>query len=70
MTYVANESLLMATYLTTQNRRQTVQLIHQHQVLERSRLKKERISFLKRHGRRELWLLIIITQVSYLVQVT
>jgi len=69
-TYVVSGSLLTATHLTTQNRRQTVQFIHQHQVLERPWLKKERISFLKRHGRRELWLLIIITQVSYLVQVT
>lgn len=67
---MVNGSLLMATYLTTQNRRQTIQLIYQHQVLERSWLKKECISFLKRHGRRKLWFLIIITQVSYLVQVT
>lgn len=63
-------SSLTATYLTTQNRRQTVQFIHQHQVFERSWLKKECISFLQRHGRRELWFLIIITQVGYLVQIT
>lgn len=59
----------MATHLTTQNRRQTVQLIHQHQVLEGPWLEEERISFLKGHGRRELGLLVVVAQVSYLVQV-
>lgn len=70
LTHVVNRNLLTATYLTTQNRRQTVQLIHQHQILQRSWLKKECISFLKRHGRGKLWLLIIVPKVSYLVQVT
>lgn len=60
----------MTTYLTKQDRRQTVQLIHQHQVLERSWLEKESVSFLQGHGGGELRLLVVISQMGYLVQVT
>lgn len=44
-------------------------LVHQHKVLKGTRLEKECVSLLQRHGRRKLRFVVIITQVGNLIQV-
>ena len=58
------------TSLAVHDRRQTVHLIDHDEVLQHARSKEERVAFLEWHGAAELRLIIVITQVCYLIQVT
>lgn len=58
------------TYLAWHYGWKVLLLIHKHQVLKRSWLEEKSVSFLQRHGRRELWLIVVITQVGDLIQIT
>lgn len=61
---------LSLTHLAGHNGGKILLLIHKHQVLEGSWLEEKSVSFLQRHSGRELWFIIIISQVSNLVQIT
>jgi len=56
--------------LTVHDRRQAVHLINHNEVLQHARSKEERVTLLKWHGAAELRLVIVITKVCYLIQVT
>ena len=47
-----------------------LQLVHLDEVLERPRGKEERLPLLQWHGRREFRLLVIIPEMSYLIEST
>jgi hypothetical protein len=49
--------------------RQGLQFVHQNEVLERTRSKEEGLSFLQWHGRRELWFFIVVSEMSYLIEI-
>ena len=59
-----------AMNLAVHDWRQAVHLVNHHKVLQHARSKEERVALLQRHRAAELRLIIIITQVCYLVQVT
>ena len=52
------------------DRRQAVHLVHHDEVLQHAWSKEERVTFLQRHGTAELWLVIVVTKVCNLIQVT
>lgn len=70
--WYATDMLLfwMSTHLTGHDGGQVLLFINQHQILEGTGLEEEGVPFFQRHGRGELRLLIIITQVGNLVKVT
>ena len=55
--------------LAAEDRRERLELVDQHQVAQRARREEERIALLQRHGRAELGLVVVVTQVGDLVQV-
>lgn len=57
-------------YLAGHDGRQTVQLVNKHEVSECSSSEEECVSLLQRHAATKLRLIVIVSQVSYLVQVT
>ena len=57
-------------HLCAQNGRQRVQLINQDQISERARGEEKGIALFQRHGRRKFRLLVVIAQMSNLVQIT
>lgn len=65
-----NNTHIQVTYLAGHDRGKVLLLIYEHKVLKWSWLEEKGVSFLQRHGRRELWFIVIITQVSNLIQIT
>lgn len=58
------------TDLTGHDGGKVLLFVHQHQVFERPRLEEEGVSLLQRHRRGELRLLVVVAQVSDLVEIT
>ena len=54
--------------LTVHDGREGIQLIHEDQIFERPRSEEERVTFLQRHGRGELRLVVVVAQMSNLIQ--
>ena len=56
--------------LAGQNGRQGIDLVDKNQITKWPWSEEERVAFLQRHGGRELWFVIVVSQMSDLVQVT
>lgn len=57
-------------HLTSHYGRETIHFVDQHQISQRSRGEEESVTFLQWHCRTKFGLVVVVSEVRYLIQIT